>query len=65
MIKSLNLLGMANEARALQSGLEALCRDDPQAGISSTTRTYWHDALKTASTPAVHAVADHRTTKAR
>lgn len=65
MIKSLNLLGMANEARALQSGLEALCREDPQAGISSTTRAYWRDAIETGSKPAVYAVADHRTKKAR
>jgi len=61
MIKSLNLLGMAHEARALQSGLEALCRADPQAGISLTTRAYWRDAIETGSKPAVHAMADHRT----
>ena len=65
MIKSLNLLGMANEARALQSGLEALCQEDPQAGISSTTRAYWRDAIATGSRPAVHAVADQRTNLAR
>ena len=65
MIKSLNMLGMANEARALQSGLEALCREDPQVGISLTTRAYWRDAIETGSKPAVHTVANSRTKTAR
>ena len=65
MIKSLNLLGMANEAQALQLGLEALCRDDLQVGISSTTRAHWRDAAETGIKPPAHARADRRTKKAR
>lgn len=45
MIKSLALLGLEPEARALQSAVLRLCREDPEAGIGERTQAFWRDAL--------------------
>jgi hypothetical protein len=45
MIKSLALLGMEPEARALQSAVLRLCREDPEAGIGERAQAFWRDAL--------------------
>lgn len=45
IIKSLVLLGLEDDARALQRALADLCVTEPECGITSTTRGYWRDAL--------------------
>ena len=45
MIKSLALLGLQAEARALQAAVLRLCREDPDTGIGPRTQAFWQAAL--------------------
>jgi hypothetical protein len=45
MIRSLDLLGLAAEAKALQAGVLRLCREDPDCGIGEHAQGFWRAAL--------------------
>ena len=45
MLKSMNLLGLEWEARALQSALLTLCTTEPDCGIDATAQRFWNDAV--------------------
>ncbi len=45
IIKCLALLGLEDDAYALQRALANLCVTEPDCGITATTRGHWHDAL--------------------
>jgi len=47
IIRSLSLLGLDAEARALQHGLDALQAAEPDCGVGATAVTYWREALRT------------------
>ena len=45
ILKSLNSLGLAIEAKAFQSGLQALCESEPNCGIDKIAMQFWRDAV--------------------
>jgi hypothetical protein len=48
MLKSMCLLGLEWEARALHSALLTLCATEPDCGISADSRRFWNDAVSRA-----------------
>ena len=45
ILKSLSSLGLATEAKAFQSGLQALCESEPDCGIDKIAMQFWRDAV--------------------
>ena len=47
ILKCLNSLGLAAEAKAFQSGLQLVCETEPDCGIDKTAMKFWRDAVPT------------------
>jgi Opioid growth factor receptor (OGFr) conserved region len=45
MLKSIGLLGLEWEARALHTALLTLCETEPDCGISADARMFWREAV--------------------
>lgn len=45
MLKSMTLLGLGNDAKALHSGLENLCESEPDCAITAESRALWKAAV--------------------
>lgn len=46
ILKSMVLLGLRTDAKALATGLEQLCQTDADCGVSSESRGFWHRAVE-------------------